>query len=68
MRNRAGPGIVALLIAAMAIGAPAVAAPGDPAIPLDAPVLDLTRSLRPYDQGQAETAEPSAANLTPGVP
>ncbi len=58
MWKRAGPGIVALLVAAMVSVGPVDGAPPDPAIPLAAPVIDLTRSLRPYDQGSpGETAE-----------
>ena len=60
MWTRAGQGIVALLLAATALGAPALGAGADPAIPLEAPVLDLTRSLRPYDQAPADTGEPEA--------
>ena len=61
MWTRAGQGIVALLLAALVSVAPAEAAPVDPSIPLDAPVVDLTRSLRPYDQAPSgETAEPES--------
>ena len=61
MWNRAVLGIVALLVAVTAAIAPAEAASPQPTIPLDAPVIDLTRSLRPYDQApNAETAEPES--------
>jgi diguanylate cyclase (GGDEF)-like protein/PAS domain S-box-containing protein len=60
MWTRAGQGIATLLLAALAVGAPALAAGADPAIPLDAPVLDMTRTLRPYDQAPAESGEPEA--------
>ena len=55
---RGGLGVIALLAATMLSIGPARPAPADPSIPLNAPVIDLTRSLRPYDQSSvAETAE-----------
>ncbi|MBI1211941.1 MAG: EAL domain-containing protein [Alphaproteobacteria bacterium] len=61
MWNRAGQGVVALLLVATALAAPARAAAGDPGIPANAPVVDLTRSLRPYDQAPPrDLGEPEA--------